>query len=71
MQKRVLILIDKSSDPNQIEVFSSAKVLLERSPDLGIAYGTVMNNLSRADKPYIKGHIEIHRSTIQRAEKGA
>lgn len=71
MQMRVLILIDKSIEPNLIEVYSSAKVLLETRADLGIAYGTLMNNLSRADKPYIKGHIEIHRSTIQRAKKGA
>lgn len=71
MQKRVLILIDKSCDPVQVTVYSSAKVLLEKRPEIGCAYGTLMNHLSRSDEPYTKGHYEIHRADIQRAEKGA
>jgi len=71
MQKRVLILIDNSCDPKEVTVYSSAKVLLEKRPEIGCAYGTLMNYLSRKDEPYIKGSFEIHRADLERAEKGA
>jgi hypothetical protein len=71
MQKRVLILIDTSSNPPEVTAYSSAKVLLERRPDLGVAYQTLMNHMSKHEKPYIKGSIQIHRADLMRAEKGA
>ena len=71
MQKRVLILIDNSQEIPKVTAYSSAKVLLEKRADLGVAYQTLMNHLSKHDKPYTKGTFQIHRADLQRAEKGA
>ena len=72
MQKRVLILIENSlGEVREVTAYSSAKVLLDKRPDLGVAYQTLMNHLSKHDKPYVKGRFQIHRADLQRSEKGA
>ena len=71
MQKKVLILIDSSQEIPEVTAYSSAKVLLEKRPDLGIAYQTLMNHLSKHAKPYVKGTFQIQTADLQTAEKGA
>ena len=59
------------NNPPEETAYSSAKVLLERRPDLVLASQTLMNHMSKHEKPYIKGSIQIHRADLMRAEKGA